>query len=80
MKGSRDSLRRRLTMLEGLLPALGRDAVLRPLLAAPPAAGERLLPAPLLCPHPMMDPLLRNRIDGLVLQVRPMQMRPTLCI
>ncbi len=73
-----------LTTLEGLLPALGRDAVLRPLLAARPASGERLLPAPLLgpllCPHPMMDPLLRNRIAGLVLQVRPFQLRPTLCV
>ncbi|KAK9916467.1 hypothetical protein WJX75_002924 [Coccomyxa subellipsoidea] len=61
-----------LTTLEGLLPALGRDAVLRPLLAARPASGDRLLPAPLLgpllCPHPQMDPLLRNRIAGLVLQ------------
>lgn len=63
-----------LTTLEGLLPVLARDAVLRPLLAARPASGERLLPAPLLgpllCPHAMMDPLLRNRIAGLVLQVR----------
>ncbi len=62
-----------LTTLEGLLPALGRDTVLCPLLAARPASGERLLPAPLLgpllCPHPQMDPLLRNRIAGLVLQV-----------
>lgn len=75
-----------LTALEGLLPVLAPEAILRPLLCAAPApapdagllaqpaaAGEaRLVPAPLLAPllrpHPSVDPQLRNRVAGLVLQ------------
>lgn len=62
------------TSLEGLLPVLEPRHVLAALLSPQPlSANGRLAPVallqPLLCPQPRLDPLLRNRIAGLVLQV-----------
>ena len=61
------------TSLEGLLPVLERRHLLQALLCAQPLASGRLAPVallqPLLCPRPRLDPLLRNRVAGLVLQV-----------
>ena len=61
------------TSLEGLLPVLERRHLLQALLCAQPLASGRLAPVallrPLLCPQPQLDPFLRNRVAGLVLQV-----------
>lgn len=61
------------TSLEGLLPGLERRHLLQALLCAQSLASGRLAPVALLksllCPQPQLDPLLRNRVAGLVLQV-----------
>lgn len=61
------------TSLEGLLPTLERRHLLGALLAAQPLPSGRAAPVallqPLLCPQRQLDPFLRNRIAGLVLQV-----------
>ena len=79
--GSEDSVHGRaalamlnaVTSLEGLLPALERRHLLGALLAAQPLPSGRAAPVallqPLLCPQRQLDPFLRNRIAGLVLQV-----------
>ena len=63
-------------ILQPLLCArpLPAAAVATPAAAAAQLAPDRLLPAPLLgpllCPQPGVAPQLRNRVAGLVLQVR----------
>ena len=61
------------TSLEGLLPVMERRHLLQALLSPQPLSSGRLAPVallkPLLCPQPQLDPFLRNRIAGLVLQV-----------
>ena len=52
---------------------LERRHLLQALLCALPLAGGRLAPVallkPLLCPQRQLDPFLRNRVAGLLLQV-----------
>ena len=61
------------TSLEGLLPVLERRHLLQALLCAQPLPSGRLAPVallkPLLCPQPQLDPVIRNRVAGLLLQV-----------